>query len=114
MVASSRRKRVGLQSALFHPLYSTFRNSVDAQWITAKKDWQDEKRRQKTSNKLRENHDTASPEAQTDTGDYEEEMDEMRCILYSHGGPLIRMMRFSDVICYLIGGYYFGSVDQER
>ncbi|KAJ7782646.1 hypothetical protein B0H16DRAFT_1493861 [Mycena metata] len=61
---------------------------VDAQWITARKDWQEAK-------KQPPGRPQVDPEA--DSAPYEEYMDEMRCILYSHGG-----------------GYYFGSVDQER
>ncbi|KAF8891847.1 hypothetical protein BD779DRAFT_1610537 [Infundibulicybe gibba] len=63
--------------------------SVDAQWITARKDWREAERKQKNQEKQR----TAPAEPPI----YEQEMDEMRCILYCHGG-----------------GYYFGSVDQER
>ncbi|KAI0067652.1 alpha/beta-hydrolase [Artomyces pyxidatus] len=117
---------------------------VHAEWITAKKDWQEAQRRQKSSSSSRrdtglsvnfgsaftagsgattplkgdvqpspaENSDNVKKEAKTeahtasggaakegleDSGAYQPEMDEMRCILYSHGG-----------------GYYFGSVDQER
>ncbi|TFY75920.1 hypothetical protein EWM64_g8092 [Hericium alpestre] len=122
---------------------------VDAEWITAKKDWQEAKRRtreeQERANpeaklsKFRRSfkqspktpikrdakgHPTLTPikagdgkqkeedakqatpdsqekapahEGSEDGGTYQPEMDEMRCILYSHGG-----------------GYYFGSVDQER
>ncbi|KAA1470415.1 alpha/beta-hydrolase [Dentipellis sp. KUC8613] len=111
---------------------------VDAEWITARKDWQEAKKRAKegrerttsdakTQSRFRapflqtppshrntnkdeqpsesanatpsdkgkeKEKETDTPE---DTGAYQPEMDEMRCILYSHGG-----------------GYYFGSVDQER
>ncbi|KAJ7496886.1 hypothetical protein FB451DRAFT_1209127 [Mycena latifolia] len=69
---------------------------VDAQWITAKKDWQEAKRRYKMSQKSQTKPD-APVDPTADSAPYEEHMDEMRCILYSHGG-----------------GYYFGSVDQER
>ncbi|KAJ3572100.1 hypothetical protein NP233_g3309 [Leucocoprinus birnbaumii] len=80
---------------------------VDAQWITGKKDWREAKRRRKmhqtqSSNPVKEssihisdNHD--EPVEDSEDGTYEKHMDEMRCILYLHGG-----------------GYYFGSVDQER
>ncbi|KAF9464961.1 hypothetical protein BDZ94DRAFT_1254956 [Collybia nuda] len=71
---------------------------VDAQWITAKKDWQDAKRRYKMQEKHGANEFPIDPPpTMNDSGTYEKEMDGMRCILYSHGG-----------------GYYFGSVDQER
>ncbi|KAK1220369.1 hypothetical protein PQX77_016860 [Marasmius sp. AFHP31] len=71
-------------------------NGVDGQWITAKKDWQEHKRRYKMQDKATREKE-AGPETAHESGIYEKDMDEMRCILYSHGG-----------------GYYFGSVDQER
>src|ERR1700733_3641244 len=44
-------------------------------------------RKGESPDKSSENHDTPNPDAsQADTGVYEKEMDEMRCILYSHGG----------------------------
>ncbi|KAF9446511.1 alpha/beta-hydrolase [Macrolepiota fuliginosa MF-IS2] len=64
---------------------------INGQWITAKRDWREAKRR----HKIPENSDEAASGNNADT--YEKYMDEMRCILYIHGG-----------------GYYFGSVDQER
>ncbi|EAU91257.2 lipase/esterase [Coprinopsis cinerea okayama7 len=64
-------------------------DGVDAQWIAAKKDWREAKRRFKQRG---EKYSTANEE-----GTYAKDMDAMRCILYLHGG-----------------GYYFGSVDQER
>ncbi|KAJ6497643.1 hypothetical protein C8R45DRAFT_983709 [Mycena sanguinolenta] len=69
---------------------------VDAQWITAKKDWQEAKRRYKMQNKSK-TPAQAPVDPEADSEAYEEHMDEMRCILYCHGG-----------------GYYFGSIDQER
>ncbi|ESK97263.1 putative lipase esterase from carbohydrate esterase family ce10 [Moniliophthora roreri MCA 2997] len=69
-------------------------NGVDAQWITAKKDWQEAKRRYKMQDKSAAKENLQRSE---DSNTYDKDMDEMRCILYSHGG-----------------GYYFGSVDQER
>jgi len=94
-------------------------DSVDAQWVTAKKDWQEAKKRYKESEKLKDdkpNDVHASNHPADESGSYSEEMDEMRCILYSHGGSSIN----SDMIAFhhhdqlLSGGYYFGSVDQER
>ncbi|KAK7057586.1 Abhydrolase-3 domain-containing protein [Favolaschia claudopus] len=70
---------------------------VDAQWITAKKDWQEAKRRYKMQNKTKPSVEAPPVDPLAEPAHYEEHMDEMRCILYSHGG-----------------GYYFGSVDQER
>lgn len=82
---------------------------IDAEWITARKDYQRAKKWSKAKHK--ENSNTEIPTSESDTPTpsglpasssnessiYKEEMDEMRCILYAHGG-----------------GYYFGSVDQER
>jgi cell wall-associated NlpC family hydrolase len=67
-------------------------NSVDAQWITTKKDWREAKKRYKEFEKLRtedkskDAHASHHPADQSHSGSYSEEMDEMRCILYSHGG----------------------------
>ncbi|KAH9485586.1 AB hydrolase superfamily protein C4A8.06c [Psilocybe cubensis] len=99
-------------------------NGVDAQWLTARKDWQDAKRRHKKRQQQSKKNgplnpsspvgdvfpDSSSPtdgafssstpegeDQDKNEGTYEKNMDEMRCILYLHGG-----------------GYYFGSVDQER
>ncbi|PPQ64555.1 hypothetical protein CVT24_008457 [Panaeolus cyanescens] len=79
-------------------------NGVDAQWITAKKDWQEAKRKHKMQkdkaaegSKASTSDPTERGPSTTENGTYEKEMDAMRCILYLHGG-----------------GYYFGSVDQER
>jgi acetyl esterase/lipase len=101
---------------------------LDAEWISTKKDWQDAKRRAKErqgSDTVPQEHTVERPapldpilndivlelplngeaghpglnskETSRDSAEYQPEMDEMRCILYAHGG-----------------GYYFGSVDQER
>ncbi|KAJ6589896.1 hypothetical protein DFH09DRAFT_976385 [Mycena vulgaris] len=72
-------------------------SGVDAQWITARKDWQEAKRRYKMHQKSKTSSEAPPVDPAADSAPYEEHMDEMRCILYSHGG-----------------GYYFGSVDQER
>ncbi|KAG5639109.1 hypothetical protein H0H81_006698 [Sphagnurus paluster] len=68
---------------------------VDAQWITARKDWQQAKRRKSTHGKAKDSEPAPSAgDAPTEMGGdsetYDKNMDEMRC------------------------GYYFGSVDQER
>ncbi|KAF8911524.1 hypothetical protein CPB84DRAFT_926690 [Gymnopilus junonius] len=75
-------------------------NGVDAQWIAARKDWQEAKRRHKKQQEQKNiNSKDTSAEDLQDKAEcvYEKNMDAMRCILYLHGG-----------------GYYFGSVDQER
>ncbi|RXW24937.1 hypothetical protein EST38_g897 [Candolleomyces aberdarensis] len=75
-------------------------NGVDGQWIVARKDWKEAQRRHKRCDPAqsppRENG-TATPQAVEEEATYNEDMDAMRCILFLHGG-----------------GYYFGSVDQER
>ncbi|KAG0708609.1 hypothetical protein DFH29DRAFT_1041315 [Suillus ampliporus] len=82
---------------------------IDAEWITTRKDYQAAKKRRKAQHKESLNAEISASGSDTPTSSglptsnsyesntYKEEMDEMRCILYAHGG-----------------GYYFGSVDQER
>ncbi|OBZ69937.1 AB hydrolase superfamily protein C4A8.06c [Grifola frondosa] len=74
---------------------------IDAEWIVAKKHWEDAKRKQKAHEKDTSGANSANAESVDGSGEtpasYQPEMDEMRCILYAHGG-----------------GYYFGSIDQER
>ncbi|TFK74645.1 alpha/beta-hydrolase [Pluteus cervinus] len=70
---------------------------IDAQWITAKKDWQEAERRHKMQEQRKQNPSDQQPAQEKPEAQYEEEMDDLRCNLYIHGG-----------------GYYFGSVDQER
>ncbi|KAG5647060.1 hypothetical protein DXG03_001430 [Asterophora parasitica] len=55
-------------------------DGVDAQWITTKKDWQEAKRRREKAKETE-----SSAHASTDSATYQKDMDEMRCILYSHG-----------------------------
>jgi hypothetical protein len=120
---------------------------LDAEWITAKKDWLGAQRRTKQrespatapqehtaehpeprdpiSNGVASGHPpehgseagTPSQNSETsrDSAAYQSEMDEMRCILYSHGGmnPPIQILLFG-LTSNVPGGYYFGSVDQER
>ncbi|KAJ3529138.1 hypothetical protein NM688_g7897 [Phlebia brevispora] len=80
---------------------------VDAEWIAAKKDWEESERKYKAHERerssLNEQRKTSTSTDGSSNGvdegssSYDPSMDEMRCILYIHGG-----------------GYYFGSVDQER
>ncbi|KAI5986945.1 Alpha/Beta hydrolase protein [Pisolithus albus] len=80
---------------------------IDAEWITSKKDLQQGKKHRSQSkengaacpsapptNDATAGPQTSNPEANST---YHRDMDELRCILYAHGG-----------------GYFFGSVDQER
>ena len=77
------------------------RRRVDSQWIVAKKDWREAKKRYKeqerrkasrTSNDQNspgtlDDSDSAEPETDDrESNKYYQDMDEMRCILYSHGG----------------------------
>ncbi|KAF8918226.1 hypothetical protein CPB85DRAFT_1283128 [Mucidula mucida] len=55
-------------------------NGVEGEWITARKDWQEAKRRYK----MQKQSDRPAPK--TEPAHYEEDMDDMRCILYLHGG----------------------------
>lgn len=104
-------------------------DSVEGEWIVARKDWQEAKRRAKSRERrerkekergkpVQQSTDSASEET-SDTG-YTPDMDEQRCILYLHGGERVASicgLPFpSDRSIYLcpVGGYYFGSVDQER
>ncbi|KAH8985537.1 Alpha/Beta hydrolase protein [Lactarius akahatsu] len=95
---------------------------IDAEWIMDKRDWKEVRRREKAAaaaankTQMRESGSpgadaSSSPtplspssgaHARVSTDDaevtaYHPEMDEMRCLLWAHGG-----------------GYYFGSVNQER
>ncbi|KAH8827893.1 hypothetical protein DL96DRAFT_1527725 [Flagelloscypha sp. PMI_526] len=88
-------------------------DGVDGEWITARKDWKEYKRRAKEKKKSEAETDPKQDSTGADNGNplpeagvasepppegvYDREMDDMRCILYAHGG-----------------GYYFGSIDQHR
>jgi hypothetical protein len=62
---------------------------IEAQWITAKKDWREAKKRHKMQHNA-ESHVSAAPVSEKmpseDSCTYEKAMDEMRCILFLHGG----------------------------
>jgi acetyl esterase/lipase len=110
MVASPWRYGVRAESRIISSALTP--SSVDAQWVTARKDWREAKRRYKMHQKSKTS--SAAPvDPAADSAPYEEHMDEMRCILYSHGGayPSCTSPHDLDV---RQGGYYFGSVDQER
>ena len=114
--------------------------SVGGEWIVTKKDWKEAERREKSkerrdrSNEKKERErppqesnttDSASTE-DTSEPNYTPDMDEQRCILYLHGGKLPFSLNARivfgfrlpnpDILLFLcsVGGYYFGSVDQER
>ena len=76
---------------LLYVIWSLFSNmfySVDAQWITAKKDWKESKRKHKLQrSKGFTDFSSAGPEAgQGKNEAYDKDMDATRCILYFHGG----------------------------
>lgn len=108
-----------------HSSYTHFYDSIQAQWITEKKDWQEAKRRHKMQ-KDQASNDPSPPvinvkegsNSSSDSGAYDKDMDAMRCILYLHGGralPCHAVALQSDLIVVILtGGYYFGSVDQSR
>ncbi|KIK95764.1 hypothetical protein PAXRUDRAFT_826684 [Paxillus rubicundulus Ve08.2h10] len=80
---------------------------VTGEWVTTKKVWEEAKKRRKAFEKKKEGRAASpplqkpaegfSPSSSEQSNVYDEDMDELRCILYAHGG-----------------GYYFGSIDQER
>lgn len=82
MVAGAWTRRVSIQlkSSFYSPHYLC---SVDAQWITAKKDWREHKKRFKEQ---KGKPSTDALNGSDESGEYQKDMDEMRCILYAHGG----------------------------
>lgn len=78
---------------------------IAGEWMTARKDWEEAKKRQKGSQKKKAGNSDSSQDAvdtlPSSTSEpsnvRDEDVDDLRCILYAHGG-----------------GYYFGSLDQER
>jgi acetyl esterase/lipase len=68
-------------------------DGVDAQWLAAKKDLREARKRYEKAKST----PVPGSEAVEEPACYEKDMDAMPCILYLHGG-----------------GYYFGSVDVER
>jgi hypothetical protein len=105
MVASQRSRWVNSQASYAcYDLIICPQRSVDAQWIVAKKDWREAKRRYKEQERKdskgpgeQNGHETpnggdhagdhaGSDHDDTESGSYQQDMDEMRCILYSHGG----------------------------
>ena len=72
---------------------------MDAEWIATKKDWEHSEKKYKAHQKdqkdkeSRERSATSSPEMNDEEGSapYEPSMDEMRCILYLHGGTYVNI-----------------------
>lgn len=62
---------------------------VDGQWIVAKRDWREAKKRDKQhrqSQPTPKQSQSTTDSAEEDEGAYNKDMDEMRCILFLHGG----------------------------
>ena len=101
---------------------------VDAEWIMDKRDWKEAQRREKAAEKtpldaggnVSSSSGTQTPDSSvgdtSETNAYRPEMDEMRCLLWAHGGQWLLVFGLTRVltILFCVGGYYFGSVDQER
>ena len=125
-MADSRHSRVRAFFSCSVLLFDAYLYRLDAEWISAKKDWQNAQRRAKErrgSVATPQEHTTERPQPSDpilndvvseppptleseaghqsaasnskgksrDSAEYQPEMDEMRCILYAHGGmaPLI-------------------------
>jgi len=97
---------------------------VEANWVANKKEWNkaarqrsasDTPNRSQPSNPPVNGHDNGANESDT----YTPELDPMRCMLYFHGGmdssiatQSLNFQRRSTR--FILGGYFFGSTDQER
>lgn len=122
MVASQGTGRVRiLTSFVVWDLTEFRRRRVDSQWIVAKKDWREAKKRSKKDTKVfvdqkgpEKSNSARNDSGDTESGTYQQDMDEMRCILYSHGGETSCVSHIGRLTQGFEGGYYFGSVDQER
>ena len=66
--------------------------------MVAKKDWQDAKKKQKARGMSMESTsvDSGNPNQELPP-QYQPEMDEMRCILYAHGGTSIQSRSHADI-----------------
>lgn len=97
MVAGPWHSRVSIPLQL-HVQRLNHCESIDAQWIVARKDFNKSvRRRVRTELSERERRQISESSMDADEAEDNVKMDELGCILYFHGG-----------------GYYFGSVDQER
>ena len=95
-MASAGRQRVSVGVGHTPACRSDAWGSVDAEWIVAKKDYQEAKKKQKaremsmsTSSAGPQDSENASQEMPPS---YQPEMDEMRCVLYAHGGTCLCRM----------------------
>lgn len=101
---------------------------IDANWVAEKRDIEAIKRARKEPNRSPSAESPMNGESvngskgKTDQKDedssYPSEMDEMPCMLYLHGGKYsLRSCAFTLSYSHpfgVLGGYFFGSVDQER
>ena len=87
MVASSWGQRVSYDMSKYGAFSNAF-YSIEAEWITAKKDWKESKRRHKLQQEKGLTDSSGSPEAVDAKNEavYDKDMDASRCILYLHGG----------------------------
>jgi len=87
-------------SGSFLSSYTHPYDSIQAQWITEKKDWQEAKRRHKMQKDQAPKDLLSQPtppvmngkesrSSSGDSGTYDKDMDAMRCILYLHGGKTL-------------------------
>ena len=109
VVASARCQRVSLHPSKVNELHLAT-SRIDAEWITAKKDWHEAKRRHKAREKGRpstsdgpKSQPSMDPSGgggvrQDASENYQPEMDEMRCILYAHGGWSLVITRLSGYL----------------
>ena len=84
MVAGPRSQRVRSPVTMKTRFGISHQSSVDAQWIVARKDYQQALKRRKRVEKAEKERKEHSNEDNEDV--YSPEMDELRCILYFHGG----------------------------
>lgn len=90
MVAGARYRWVGIPCVGLNNSLIMVNDSVDAQWITAKKDWLEAKKKYK----LQQSQNSkplplfmgSKEDQRFENGTYDKDMDAMRCILYLHGG----------------------------
>lgn len=63
---------------------------VDCQWIAERKDWKEAKRRHKEYERRQSMHAPATDAEPSAEHLYSPEMDQMRCLLFAHGGAAVR------------------------
>lgn len=71
-----------------------------------------QKKRQKEREQAEKDREESIPLADEELV-YDQEVNDLKCILFFHGGES-RYVVSSASIYFRTGGYYFGSTDQER